>query len=402
MELEEAVSVLRAAVTPIAETEICPLLRLYGRVAAEDVLASINVPPFSKSAMDGYAVRSEDVANATASAPVTLCVAGELLAGDSGANGALAAKRGSCVRVMTGSPVPAGYDAVVRQEDTDCGEKEVRIFQGARQWQNYCAVGEDVRKGSCILKAGTKITRTEIGLLAGVGLDAVKVRRPARIGIVCTGSELTEPGKPLSDGKIYSSIGAMLSVSLERFGQEVGCLKIVDDDEKAISAAVLDALSTSDFVVTTGGVSVGKRDLLPAVLSSLGARTLFKGVHVQPGTPTMASVLDGKVVLSLSGNPYAALVHFDICIRHALSELLGCPAFAPEKRTAVLASAYEKVNSLRRLVRARFDGEKVFLPAQNHASSIIGNMVDCNCYLDVPAQTPCKIGDRLFVWMMGD
>ena len=406
MELEEAVSALRSAVTPIAETEICPLLRLHGRVAAEEILAPINVPPFPKSAMDGYAVQTGDVSAAAETSPVTLRVAGELLAGDSVtdcvAGGMSASEKGTCVCVMTGAPVPAGYDAVVRQEDTDCGEKEVRIFRSVRQWQNYCAVGEDVQKGTCILKADKKITRTEIGLLAGIGLAAVKVRRPARIGIVCTGSELTEPGKPLSEGKIYSSIGAMLSASLEGFGQDVSCLKIVGDDEKTISAAVLDALSTSDFVVTTGGVSVGKMDLLPAVLSSLGAKTLFKGVHVQPGTPTMASVLDGKVVLSLSGNPYAALVHFDICIRHALSVLLGCSDFAPEKKTAVLASSYEKVNSLRRLVRARFDGEKVYLPVQNHASSVIGNMGECNCYLDVPAQTPCKIGDRLSVWMMGE
>ena len=188
MELEEAVSALRSAVTPIAETEICPLLRLHGRVAAEEILAPINVPPFPKSAMDGYAVQTGDVSAAAETSPVTLRVAGELLAGDSVtdcvAGGMSASEKGTCVCVMTGAPVPAGYDAVVRQEDTDCGEKEVRIFRSVRQWQNYCAVGEDVQKGTCILKADKKITRTEIGLLAGIGLAAVKVRRPARIGIV--------------------------------------------------------------------------------------------------------------------------------------------------------------------------------------------------------------------------
>ena len=397
MELEEAVSVLKNHLSPLLETDACHLLRSYGRVAAENVFAPVSVPPFPKSAMDGYAVRSEDVAAAGKDTPVSLRVVAEIFAGETCS---VTAEKGTCVRVMTGSFIPDGYDAVVKQENTDYGEKYVRIFSSVKKLQNYCATGEDIQKGALILKEGTKITRAEIGLLASVGFDSVSVKKPVRFAILCTGSELTEPGRPLSDGKIYSSIGFMLSSALQEAGQTVSMLKIVEDNSEKITAELEKALAESDFVITTGGVSVGKKDLLPSVLSSLGAETIFSRVSVQPGTPTIASFLNGKVILSLSGNPYAALVHFDLYVYHALSVLLGCPAFEPEKKIALLASPYDKVNALRRLVRARYDGGKVTLPSSNHASSVISNMGACNCYIDIPPSTPLKSGDSVSVILM--
>ena len=397
MELEKTIESLKKHLSPLTESENCILLDSYGRICAEDVFAPINVPPFPKSAMDGYAVISEDTALAAKNNPVTLTVASEIFAGETSS---VKAEKGISVRVMTGSFIPEGFDAVVRQEDTDLGEKTVKIFAGVKKGQNFCATGEDILKGALILKKGSRISRTVIGLLASVGFDSVSVKKPLKISVLCTGTELTEPGKPLSEGKIYSSIGFMISCALKNAGQKVSLLKNVEDDSEKISSALLDAVSSSDFVITTGGVSVGKKDLLPSVLSSLGAKILFKGVSIQPGTPTMAALLNGKLILCLSGNPYAALANFDIYAYHALSVLTGCREFEPVRKDAVLESTYEKQNALRRLVRAKYEGGKVTLPVSNHASSVISNMGECNCYIDVPANSSLKPGDKVSVIMI--
>lgn len=398
-ELEEAVLLLKNALKPIEETENCPVLEAGGRISAEDVSSPINVPPFSKSAMDGYAVRSEDISEASRENPVQLKVTGELFAGD-GVSFSTGSLSGTAVRVMTGSPVPEGYDSVVKQEDTDYGEENVSVFAPVKKWQNYCKAGEDIQKGTVILNAGTKINRFHAALLSSVGLDSVRVLRKICVSILCTGSELTEPGFPLADGKIYSSIAPLLHSSIKDSGQRVVRMETVPDAEEKIASLIKKSLSDSDIVITTGGVSVGKKDYLPSVLSSLGAEVLFSRVKIQPGTPTTAAVLDGKLILCLSGNPYAAAANFDIYFYNALSVLTGNSSFEPVKKTAELSSPYEKINKSRRLVRAFFEDGKVFLPAENHASSVISNMTGCNCYLDVPSETVLKVGEKVSVWLM--
>ena len=400
MELEEAVSRLKNALTPIKETELCPVADAAGRIAARDVYAPVNVPPFAKSAMDGYAVRAEDVSGAAEVAPVQLRVVGELFAGDWKEFSAV--QMPSAVRVMTGSPVPDVFDAVVMQEDTDYGEETVKIYKAVSAGQNYCAVGEDIKKGELVLKAGIKIGRSHIGLLSSIGIEKVEVCRKIRVAVISTGSELVEGGKPLAPGKIYSSIAPMLCCAIQSCGQSVIQNLIVKDDEKEIASAVKNASSQADIIITTGGVSVGKKDLLPSVLDSLGVEALFSRVNIQPGTPTRAGMLNGKLLLCLSGNPYAALANFDIYFYQAISVLTGCRKLSPQKKQAVLASPYEKINRMRRFVRAYYEDGKVILPSQNHASSVISNLTECNCYIDIPAGTPCKPGDKLSVWMIKD
>ncbi|EID85183.1 molybdenum cofactor synthesis domain-containing protein [Treponema sp. JC4] len=396
MELEEAVSILKNALAPLTETELCPLTQAHGRIAASDLYAPINVPPFAKSAMDGYAVRAADVAGASGETPVELKVTGQLFAGDWQENAPVE----GAVRVMTGSPIPEGFDAVVMQEDTDYGEKKVLIYSPVRAGQNYCALGEDIKKDSLVLKAGTKIGRAHIGLLASLGIAEIEVRRKVKVAIITTGCELLEAGKALAPGKIYSSIAPMLSSAVLLAGQTVIENHIVSDDEKAISSAIKNAANTADIIITTGGVSVGKKDLLPAVLDSLTAKKLFSHVKIQPGTPTLVSLLNKRLILSLSGNPYAALANFDIYFYHAIAVLTGCPELAPQTKDAVLKSPYEKINKMRRLVRARYQDGYVSLPSQNHASSVISNLTECNCYLDAPATRRLSLNDKVRIIMI--
>ena len=406
MEIEEAVSILKNALKPIEETEFCPLSEAFGRIAACDVFAPINVPPFAKSAMDGYAVRAADVADAS-EAPVQLKVIGELFAGDwelppvsTAATCQSQSTLLPAVRVMTGSPVPEGFDAVVMQEDTDYGEDIVRIYKSVQPFQNYCAVGEDIKKDSLVLKSGSKIGRSHIGILASLGILEVEVLRKVKVAIISTGSELFQAGRPLPPGKIYSSIAPMLISSLQNADACLIKNQLVKDDEIEITSAIKDSAGIAYIIITTGGVSVGKKDLLPDILNTLGTRKLFSHVNIQPGTPTLASLLDGKLILSLSGNPYAALANFDIYFYHAISVLNENPEIEPEKKTAILASDYEKINKMRRLVRARYEDGKVSLPANNHNSSVIGNLTGCNCYLDLPAQSHIKKGDKVEILMM--
>lgn len=466
MEIETAIKALLKEVTPVPEREQVSLCCATGRVLAEDVRAPFSVPHFPKSAMDGYAVRAEDVIDATPENPVRLTVVGELLAGDDpasiGRDSSPAAQddrsfchsnagsdpspvaqdgiftchseaeaelirsedeespgiRYTAVRIMTGAPVPEGYDAVVKQEDTDYGETEVSIYHGVSPYMNYCKVGEDIAKGQVVLPAGRRIGRIEAGVLASLGISEVTVVRPIQVSIFSTGSELIAlfPEKSgcnagESDekskngtltppvGKIYNSIAYTLSAGIPAAGFTVDFV-ICPDNTEDITRCVEEALKTSDIVITTGGVSVGKRDLLPEVLERIGAKRVFAGVDIQPGTPTIGSVKDGKVILSLSGNPYAALVNFDLYFWEVIAKLTGCGAFLPERREAELDSEYTKVNSHRRLLRAKEENGKVYLPAKSHASSVLSNLLDCNCYIDLPAKQQVSMGDRVQIIKM--
>lgn len=442
MEIEAALSALLAEVTPVPEGEQVSLCHAVGRVLSADVRAPFAVPHFPKSAMDGYAVRAEDVRDATPERPVRLKVVGELLAGDDPAfirrdpsacygrdpsasrsqddriscHSEPKAKRersegeesrdfgGTAVRIMTGAPVPEGYDAVVKQEDTDYGETEVSVYRGVTAYTNYCRVGEDIPEGSLVLRKGRRIGRIEAGVLASLGISEVSVVRPIRVSVISTGSELCSLGENGQEkappvGRIYNSIAVTISSSLP--GTDF-CVsrEICPDDADRIASALEEALKISDVVITTGGVSVGKRDLLPEVLSRIGAKRIFSGVDIQPGTPTIGSVKDGKVILSLSGNPYAALVNYDLYFWEVAAKLTGCSAYLPISEEAVLGSEYTKINKHRRLLRAKVCGGQVTLPAKSHASSVQSNLLDCNCYIDIPAGQEVAPGDRVKIIRM--
>ena len=397
MEIEEAIKLLTDAAAPVTETMTVPLLDAYGRIAANDMISEEPVPAFDRSAMDGYAVCSGEVERASEDMPVSLKVSGELSAGDPTD---LRYTPGSAVRVMTGAMIPEGYDAVIKQEDTDYGEDEVKIYASAVKQRNVCPAGEEIAPDSCVIKSGQRIGRAETGLIAALGKDEVCVRRPPRIALISTGSELAEAGQPLRSGQIYNTIRYILGTSLRQQRLEV-CLEVTcPDDAGLIEDRLKDALKAADVVITTGGVSVGKKDLIPAVLDSVGAKKLFSRVNIQPGTPTIGSALDGKVILSLSGNPYAAMANFDLYFWPVISKLMGSDSYLLSESMAVLSDRYDKVNRMRRLVRAYTKDGKVFLPAAEHMSSVFGNTSSCNCYIDIPAGQALSPGDKVRVIRM--
>lgn len=363
-----------------------------GCVLAESVYADMSVPPYPKSAMDGYAVRATDLESASKGNPVVLRVQGELLAGD---YEELSYREGTAVRVMTGAYVPEGYDAVVKQEDTDYGVEQVSVYTSIKPFMNYCKVGEDICEGTEVVKQSTKLTPVHIGLIAGVGRNTVKVRQPVRVAIICTGTELCEAGEPLPKGKIYNNISHILAAGIGREGLQVVYRKTCVDEEAVLTVRLEEALEIADIVITTGAVSVGKKDIVPDVLTGMGAEILFRRANIQPGTPTTASVRDGKLILSLSGNPYAAIVNFEIYFWAVVARMMGSESFEVRKETAILQSEYGKMNRMRRFIRARAEAGRVYLPTAVHASSVIHNLTECNCFIDLEPGRSVGVGDEV-------
>lgn len=390
MEIEECVDLFLENVTPVSETERIPIASACQRVAAERVCVSQPVPAFPKSAMDGYAVHALDIGQASRENPVVLKVLGENCAGDCNE---FAYLKNSAVRVMTGAYIPEGFNAVIRQEDTDYGMEEVTVYSSVKPYANYCKIGEDMQRGETVLEKDSRITPLHIGLLASAGVEQVKVYRQLRAAVISTGSELTPLGTALEKGKIYNSILYILKAAMEKEGIAVVYEKICADEERTLERMLLEAAYSADIVITTGGVSVGKKDLLPGVLEKAGAKRLFTRANIQPGTPTIGSMLNGKPVLSLSGNPYAAIANFEIYFWELAAAMLHSDSYKPLIKKAQLESDYPKVNKIRRFVRAYAEDKKVCLPTQTHASSVISNMTRCNCFMDLPAGEQVHKGD---------
>jgi molybdopterin molybdotransferase len=392
--IEKCKELLLSEIIPQNEIEKIDIDDAIGRVAAEDIYAAINVPHFPKSAMDGYAVKASDVKGASKEKPVKLKVIGEMLAGD---YKSLEYKACTAVRIMTGAYVPDGYDSVIRQEDTDYGTKEVLIYTDTKEYSNYCKIGEDIKKGERIVAKGTRLNPGHIGIIASLGIETVSVYKKARIAIISTGSELAKLGEGLETGKIYNSIAHMLKSAIKAKNLDVVINEICRDEECDLAKYIYEAVNNADFVITTGGVSVGKKDIVPKVLSEMGARRIFKGALIQPGTPTMASVLKGVPILSLSGNPYAALANFEIYFWSAMAKFMHSPDYDIKTGKAILKSEYAKQNRMRRLVRAYAENGEVTLPTDVHSSSVIYNLTLCNCMIDIEAGRQVAIGDEVDV-----
>ena len=383
--LERAVRLLLDHCSIIAETERCSVLDCTGRILADDVYAKRDQPPFDRSPVDGYACRSCDITDASSENPVYLEVVEEI---DAGSWPTRAVGSGQAARIMTGAPIPAGADCCIYQEKTDYGETCVAVFQGCPLHGNYCFRGEDIQAGTAVLKRGTRLTYVEAGILAGLGLCEVTVYRKIRAAVLASGDELTEPGQPLQPGKIYDSNLYFLAVRLRELGIEVPVCRRVPDSEAEMAEALGDACQKADLVITTGGVSVGKRDIMHQALAMAGARRLFWKILMKPGMPTIGSVLNGTPVISLSGNPFGALADFELLCRPAFESMTGDSFYAPRMRKAILSRGFLKSSPSRRFLRGRFENGEVWIPeVKKHASGILSSMAGCNCLVDISAGT---------------
>ncbi len=392
----EARELILGAVSPLG-AETVPLTAAGGRVLAEDVEASISIPPHDNSGMDGFAVRAEDVARV----PAELAVVDDLPAGRR-------ARRklgpGEAARIMTGGEVPEGADAVVMIEDTEqAGEGRVRVLAPATPGQHVRRAGSDVRPGLHIADAGSVLRPAHVGMLAALGRTVVGVAQRPRVAVLSTGDELVEPDRLADDGRIVTSNSYNLQAALREIGCEPVYLGIAPDDPDVIRARFRQALQC-DVVISTGGVSVGDRDWIKQVLADLGGQMRLWRVRMKPGAPLAFVSVEGRPVFGLPGNPVSTLVAFEQFVRPALLRMMGHRALYRPVVPAILDEAYEKPAGRLHFVRVRLeerDGTLHACPTGDQASNVLLSMVRADGLAIVEAAaTGAAAGARLPVQLL--
>lgn len=410
MLLEEAIRTLKEAADPVRDIEKVPLARASGRVLALDLKASYDQPPFPRSPLDGYAVRGEDTICASEENPVELRILGKIYAGQVFRG---EVHKGECVRLMTGAPIPTGATAVIRQEDTDYEpgkagdftgpDSRVKIFRGAAPYQNYVYEGEDYRKGDILLRAGTVLNGMRLGIAAGAGLNELEVYREPAITVISTGDEVIAPGQDLKAGKIYDSnqytvVGRLADLGFSRV-ESMHC----PDDPAVMADRIRKAKETSDLIITTGGVSVGEKDIMHQVMADLKGKKLFWKVSLKPGAPTLAFVLEEKLpVICLTGNPYGVAVNFELLIRPVLEALSLNPGIRSKTCMGKLKNDSPKWGGVRRFMRGFYEREssEVTILAGSHASGTLSSMAACNCLVEIPEDSGGKAGEDVKIYLL--
>jgi putative molybdopterin biosynthesis protein len=323
--LDEARKVINQHFTPKPSgVEEITLLEAYKHVLAEDVIALLDIPPFNRSTVDGYAVKAEDTFGADENKPVMLKHRGTVNVGELSK---IAVRRGTAVEIVTGAPIPEGADAVIMVEHTKRKNSNLYVYSAVAKDENVMKAGADIKKGETVLRAGRLLGSREIGVLAALGLSKAKVYSVPHVAVLSTGAEITEPGKRLPPGKIYDINAYSLSVAVLESGGKPVYLGVFTDDMAEQQKALKQALASADVVITSGGVSVGPKDVIPQTLDSLGKPgVIICGIAIKPGKPTTVAVIDRKLVFSLPGHPTSALLIFHLLVSQIIQRMAGIKA----------------------------------------------------------------------------
>ncbi|MCG3469641.1 molybdopterin molybdotransferase MoeA [Xenorhabdus bovienii] len=318
--LEQALEKLLAQAVALTHTETISLMQAAGRITATDIISPINVPPFDNSAMDGYAVRLADL-NGNQALPI----AGKAFAGAPFQGEWLA---GSCIRIMTGAPIPAGADAVIMQEQVEVTEAGIRFPYPAQPGQNIRTIGEDIAQNAVVLPKGTKLSTAQLPVIASLGIAKVKVIRRLKVAIFSTGDELQAIGEPLQAGQIYDTNRFAVRMMLEKLDCEVIDLGVISDDPDALRDAFAEADKQADLVISSGGVSVGEADYTKPILEEVGKINFWK-LAIKPGKPFAFGKLENAWFCGLPGNPVSAVLTFYQLVQPLIARLSGFTAWQP-------------------------------------------------------------------------
>ncbi len=399
--LERAQQILLDLVTAKGETTV-PLFEAAGRVLSRDIQSEDHIPPFDRSPLDGYAMRSADLVNASADQPVKLQVIEEVAAGYVAEKGL---SEGTTIKVMTGAPIPKGADAVIKWEDVERTGQEIFVTKSLKANSNIVPKGEDVKKGELIASRGAKITAPLLGMIASMGIHQVPVFEKVKVALISTGDELLDPSEEMRPGKIYNSNLYTFSGSCLELGTEPIPLGQVKDNQKAIAEKITEGLEAADVVITTGGVSVGDYDLVQDAVDDIGAETLFWKVAMKPGSAMVAAVKDGKPIIGLSGNPASSLVTFDLLVAPMLRKMMGQAKHLPSLTQAVLEEGFGKASPQRRFLRGSIhlkDGVNYIKLTGAQANGVLKSMIGCNVLVDVAAgSSNVNAGDRVSAFIVG-
>ncbi|WP_428035827.1 molybdopterin molybdotransferase MoeA [Amphritea sp.] len=388
MPVAEALEKLLAEARVNVTTELVNIADALGRVLAEDQLSTVDVPPRDNSAMDGYALKLSDLAVGN-----RLVVSQRIPAGSA----PKPLQSGTAARIFTGSEIPQGADAVVMQENTTAGESGDQYWVDINEMpvvgDNIRPQGQDIRAGQVVMPAGTRMQAMHLGVLASVGIAAVRVYRPLRVAVMATGDELVMPGNPLLPGQIYNSNLFTIRGLLQGLGCEIVDSGIVKDTLEGTQVALRQASERADCIITSGGVSVGEEDHVKAAVESQGELKLWK-LAMKPGKPMAFGYVNGKPLLGLPGNPAAVLVTFSILARPFLLRLMG--AVHEEVYSFSVEVGFSRARAISRQEYLRVqlvDGRAMMGSSQS--SGVLSSSITAAGYLVVPPDTVVAEGDRL-------
>ncbi|HEX9262263.1 MAG TPA: gephyrin-like molybdotransferase Glp [Candidatus Bathyarchaeia archaeon] len=370
---------------PLGAEEI-PLLQAHNRVLAEDSVSTIDIPPFDRSTVDGYAVKAEDTYGAEENQPVNLTVAGAVNVGEPSK---VKIERWEAAEIVTGAPIPEGADAVVMVEETERRNGTLNIFRSVTKNTNVMKKGTDIQKGETALKTGQVVGPSQMGILAATGTARVQVFKLPRVAILSTGAEIIEPGKPLLPGKIYDINAYSVSAAVTESGGIPVYMGIAPDESTKLRETLEYALRNADIVITSAGVSVGPKDLLPHAVDSLGKPgLLFSGIAVKPGKPTTAALIGKKPVFSLPGHPASALLIFHLLVRPLIQRLSGRAPLENASVRAVAGARMFSAKGRRTFVmvklKRRIPNGMVAEPVETGASGAITTLARADGYVEIP------------------
>jgi molybdopterin molybdotransferase len=378
--LDQARAVISGALRSIERTERVPLDRAHGRVLAQPVTATADVPPFSRAAMDGYAVRAADTAGASPAAPAVLTWIEKVFTGQMPQR---TVGQGQCTEIATGAPMPPGADAVVMVEQTAADDERIQIFAAADPGQNIGRQGADIRNGQTVMQPGEVLNASRVGAIAALGLSHVDVYAKPRVAILSTGNEIVDPGRPLEPGQIYDINRFTLAAVIEEHGGIASPHRTAADTIADLSRA-LDESFEDDVLVFSGGTSVGERDLILDALSQKG-EVLFHGISVKPGKPTAFGLVHGKPFFGMPGYPASCLSNAHILLVPALRRIARLPPHAVKTVTLPLARRVVSAKDRHQFYTVRVaDGAAI--PAYK-ASGDITSMSQADGYFEIAAET---------------
>lgn len=374
MSVDEAVSMIASRVEAVTDTEWVDLTEADGRILSADIRAPLALPPFTNSAVDGYAVRSADLPQDNEQ---SFPVSGRIQAGSPASGGIRA---GEAIRIFTGAPMPAGADTVFMQEDVHLDAAgNVVLPPGLKAGANVRPVGEDIAEGHAALLAGRWLRPQDIALIAAFGLTRVEVRRRLRIAVFSTGNEVVSPGAPRAAAQLFDSNRFMLTALLKRLGCEVSDLGILRDDRNSLAAGLKDAAARHDLILTSGGVSTGEEDHVKAAVESVGTLVLWR-MAIKPGRPVAMGVIGGTPFIGLPGNPVASFVTFSYVVRPTVLALAGTAQKNPVPMPVRSAFAYTKKIGRREYVRVNLrkadDGVLEAVKFPREGAGLLSSLVD--------------------------
>jgi molybdopterin molybdotransferase len=399
-QLQDAQQVVLDA-APVLGLEKVSILDALGRVLSEDILAERDNPPWDNSAMDGFAVRWEDIKQEQAiQKPVTLSVIEDVSAGTMPSK---VVGPGQAIRIMTGAPIPRGADTVLKVEDTEPTSDSVRVFKAESKGANIRPQGEDVKKGDCIIAKGTRIRPSEAGMLAILAKPFVFVYQRPRVAILSTGDELADLDERFSEEKIINSNSYGIAAAVQEAGGIPLLLGIARDTPMALKEKIAQGL-TADILVLSGGVSMGDYDFTKAVFRELGADMNFWKLAIRPGQPLAFGKIQGKLAFGLPGNPVSSMVTFEQLVRPALLKMSGCRTYGRPVVQAVFQETFSKRGDRRHFLRGiltREEGVFKVRTTGDQGSGILTSMVKANCLIDVPVEVErLNPGDQVAVQLL--